>query len=265
MRVDRSQSQPRDEWRPGVLTRMRVSAVNGAAQLCIFEQWCEPGNGAPTHLHAVEEVLHVLDGQADVWIGDAHATLDQRPTGDRAGRTQARLRQHRHGDAAHRVDARRAGVRGGLRRQARDAAPLAAGIGSGRVARRPALRHSAAVMQLSDETVMTSTRPRIRPARRDPHHPGLSQARDHVPRHHHAARQRARVPPRGRRTGAALGRHRRSTRSPASRRAASSSAARWRIRCRPASCRSARRASCRTRRVRIAYSLEYGTRRDGDA
>ena len=47
----------------------------GAAQLCIFEQWCEPGHGAPTHLHAVEEVLHVLDGQAEVWIGDARATL----------------------------------------------------------------------------------------------------------------------------------------------------------------------------------------------
>ena len=56
----------------------------------------------------------------------------------------------------------------------------------------------------------------------------------------------ARLPPRGRRTGAALGRHRRSTRSPASRRAASSSAARWRIRSPPASCRSARKASCRT-------------------
>ena len=66
---------PREEWRPGVLTRMRVSAVNGANQLCVFEQWCDPGHGAPTHLHAVEEVLHVLDGQADVWIGEQHMTL----------------------------------------------------------------------------------------------------------------------------------------------------------------------------------------------
>ena len=57
------------------LTRMRTSAHNGAAQICMFEQWCEPGHGAPTHLHAVEEVLHVLDGQADVWIDDQHATL----------------------------------------------------------------------------------------------------------------------------------------------------------------------------------------------
>jgi mannose-6-phosphate isomerase-like protein (cupin superfamily) len=42
--------------------------VNGAAQLCIFEQWCEPGCGAPTHLHAVEEVLTVMDGQAEIWV-----------------------------------------------------------------------------------------------------------------------------------------------------------------------------------------------------
>jgi mannose-6-phosphate isomerase-like protein (cupin superfamily) len=75
MRVIDLNRQPREEWRPGVLTRMRTSAVNGAGQLCIFEQWCETGQGAPTHLHAVEEVLHVLDGQADVWIGDERATL----------------------------------------------------------------------------------------------------------------------------------------------------------------------------------------------
>ena len=61
-------SQASEEWRAGVMTRMRVSAVTGAVQLCQFEQWCEPGKGAPTHLHAVEEVLTVLQGQAEVWI-----------------------------------------------------------------------------------------------------------------------------------------------------------------------------------------------------
>lgn len=68
-------SQLSEEWRPGVRTRMRVSAVTRAAQLCIFEQWCEPGKGAPTHLHAVEEVLSVMAGQADVWVGDVRAAL----------------------------------------------------------------------------------------------------------------------------------------------------------------------------------------------
>ncbi len=64
-----------EHWRPGVTTRMRMSAVTGAVQLCIFEQWCETGTGAPTHLHAVEEVLSVLTGEADLWIEDDHATV----------------------------------------------------------------------------------------------------------------------------------------------------------------------------------------------
>jgi len=75
MRVVDLAEIPPEEWRQGVLTRMRVSAKNGAAQLCLFEQWCEAGQGAPTHLHAVEEVLHVLEGEADVWVGETHATL----------------------------------------------------------------------------------------------------------------------------------------------------------------------------------------------
>ncbi len=61
-------SQPKDEWRAGVLTRMVVSAVTGRRQLCIFEQWCETGLGAPAHLHAVEEVLTVLEGEAEIFV-----------------------------------------------------------------------------------------------------------------------------------------------------------------------------------------------------
>ena len=72
--VDLAQ-QPKEEWRPGVVTQMRVSAQNGARQLCVFEQWCEPGHGAPTHLHAVEEILHVIEGEAAVWIGETRMTL----------------------------------------------------------------------------------------------------------------------------------------------------------------------------------------------
>jgi len=75
MRVVDTKQHPREEWRAGVTTRMKASAKNGATQLCLFEQWCAPGLGAPTHLHAVEEVLCVRDGQADVWIDDNHVTL----------------------------------------------------------------------------------------------------------------------------------------------------------------------------------------------
>jgi quercetin dioxygenase-like cupin family protein len=72
MKVINPQDLPPEAWRPGVETRMRVSARNGAARLCIFEQWVAPGTGAPTHSHPVEEVLTVLDGEADMWIDEEH-------------------------------------------------------------------------------------------------------------------------------------------------------------------------------------------------
>src|SRR5918999_1782157 len=75
MNIIDPQSHAREEWRPGVVTCMRISALTGAAQLCIFEQWCDPGCGAPTHLHAVEEVLTVLDGEAEIWLGHKTAVL----------------------------------------------------------------------------------------------------------------------------------------------------------------------------------------------
>ena len=75
MEIIDHESQPNEEWRAGVTTRMRISALTGSAQICIFEQWCLPGLGAPTHWHPVEEVLSVLAGQAEVWIDDERATL----------------------------------------------------------------------------------------------------------------------------------------------------------------------------------------------
>ncbi|MHB8272172.1 hypothetical protein [Bradyrhizobium sp.] len=44
MQVIDPRDTPPEQWRPGVETRMRVSAANGATQLCIFEQWIAPGN-----------------------------------------------------------------------------------------------------------------------------------------------------------------------------------------------------------------------------
>jgi mannose-6-phosphate isomerase-like protein (cupin superfamily) len=64
-----------ETWRPGVQSRMLVSAMTGATQLCIFEQQVAPGTGAPTHSHPVEEVLTVREGEADMWIGEAHVTV----------------------------------------------------------------------------------------------------------------------------------------------------------------------------------------------
>ena len=67
--------EPLDQWRPGVMTRMLISARNGARSLCLFEQFVDPGNGAPTHRHSVEEVLTVLAGSAEVWLDDDRAIV----------------------------------------------------------------------------------------------------------------------------------------------------------------------------------------------
>ncbi len=90
MEVIDHERQPFEEWRAGVMTRMRVSAVNGAGQLCLFEQFCAPGKGAPAHQHTVEEVLTVLDGKAEVWVGDERTTL-------MAGQSMIVPARHRHG------------------------------------------------------------------------------------------------------------------------------------------------------------------------
>lgn len=87
-------TQAKDEWRAGVLTRMIASSAVGSQQLCVFEQWCDPGLGAPLHLHAVEEILTVLEGEAEIVVdGKAHrATAGQSvviPAGHKHGFTNA--------------------------------------------------------------------------------------------------------------------------------------------------------------------------------
>jgi quercetin dioxygenase-like cupin family protein len=75
MQVNDPKDLPLEQWRPGVATRMLVSARNGAAQLCIFEQWIAPGTGAPTHSHPVEEVLTVCEGEAEMWLDQQRVVL----------------------------------------------------------------------------------------------------------------------------------------------------------------------------------------------
>jgi mannose-6-phosphate isomerase-like protein (cupin superfamily) len=70
MTLIKHELQPREDWRDGVSTVMLVSAETGASQLCIFEQYCASGLGAPIHLHAVEEVLTVVEGEAEIWLGE---------------------------------------------------------------------------------------------------------------------------------------------------------------------------------------------------
>jgi quercetin dioxygenase-like cupin family protein len=75
MKVVDHRDRPLQQWRPGVETRMLVSASNGATQLCIFEQWIAPETGAPTHVHRVEEVLTVLEGEAEIWLDDERTVV----------------------------------------------------------------------------------------------------------------------------------------------------------------------------------------------
>jgi quercetin dioxygenase-like cupin family protein len=75
MKVIGIRDWPSEHWRPGVETRMVVSAIQGATQLCIFEQWVAPGVGAPSHSHPVEEVLTVLEGEAEMWIDEQRKTV----------------------------------------------------------------------------------------------------------------------------------------------------------------------------------------------
>ena len=64
-------SQDAELWRPGVKTFMRVSALTKSHQICIFEQFCDFGLGAPIHIHSVEEVLEVMEGRAEIHLGGA--------------------------------------------------------------------------------------------------------------------------------------------------------------------------------------------------
>jgi quercetin dioxygenase-like cupin family protein len=75
MRVIDHEAAGWEDWRPGVRTRMRVAAASGAQALCVFEQHCDPGAGAPIHTHTVEEVLTVLAGAASVSVGAEQAVL----------------------------------------------------------------------------------------------------------------------------------------------------------------------------------------------
>jgi quercetin dioxygenase-like cupin family protein len=75
MQISDPDDRPPEQWREGVQTRMVISAQNGATQLCVFEQWVAPGEGAPTHSHSVEELLTVREGEAEMWIGEARTLV----------------------------------------------------------------------------------------------------------------------------------------------------------------------------------------------
>ena len=80
-----------EEWRPGVLTAFRAGASTGATELCVIEQSCDPGTGAPPHAHPdAEEIIVVVDGTAEFTVDEERAVLG-------AGRSIVLPRGSRHG------------------------------------------------------------------------------------------------------------------------------------------------------------------------
>jgi mannose-6-phosphate isomerase-like protein (cupin superfamily) len=50
--------------------------MTGAEHLCLIEQLCTPGAGAPAHRHdAVEEAIVVLEGRAQFFVDEEEAEL----------------------------------------------------------------------------------------------------------------------------------------------------------------------------------------------
>ena len=76
MLVGRVRNLPLVEWRPGVLTRLHAAGSTGAESLCVVEQLCDPGAGAPPHRHdGVEEVILVLEGRARIHVSGEETEL----------------------------------------------------------------------------------------------------------------------------------------------------------------------------------------------
>ena len=75
MLIARGDEREVEIWRDGVETRVFAAASSGSHQLAVFEQVCAQGVGAPSHLHAVEEVLRIIEGEAEVFVGDERTTL----------------------------------------------------------------------------------------------------------------------------------------------------------------------------------------------
>ena len=89
--IDRD-AYPVEEWRPGVLTRVHVSALTGTTTVCMFEQWISPGCGARPHMHPVEEILAVLSGQTEFELDVGVGNSPQRVIYRCSGRPRARFR-----------------------------------------------------------------------------------------------------------------------------------------------------------------------------
>ncbi len=97
---------PWQQNRPGSAIRTIADYAGdgqpAAERLALIEQICEPGVGAPLHWHDFDEVLQIVEGIAEVWIGEERRVVGPgvsafMPAGVRhgfrnVGQTRLRLR-----------------------------------------------------------------------------------------------------------------------------------------------------------------------------
>lgn len=77
MSVIRDQDTERAEVFPGVFARQIVHRGRGSAAITMGEVVLQPGATLPRHLHKVEEVIFIVEGNGQVALGDE--TLEVSP------------------------------------------------------------------------------------------------------------------------------------------------------------------------------------------
>jgi quercetin dioxygenase-like cupin family protein len=56
------------ENRPGSHIQLIADSTAGVSGLAVVNQVCQPGVGAPSHVHDFEEILTVVEGSAEIWV-----------------------------------------------------------------------------------------------------------------------------------------------------------------------------------------------------
>ena len=75
MSIVEHQTQAWNERRAGSRIQMIVDPTDGVAGLALLNQECAPGVGAPSHTHEFEEILTIVSGAAEVWVGDRRQVI----------------------------------------------------------------------------------------------------------------------------------------------------------------------------------------------
>ncbi len=70
MPIIRHADVPKFLRRAGYHAQRLMSGDEGSASTYVGLSHVQPGSGAPSHTHPVEETLVILRGQAHVWMGD---------------------------------------------------------------------------------------------------------------------------------------------------------------------------------------------------